>query len=259
VTNSPTFLCLMPVWNHRHETIENAVQCFLDQRYKNAYLAIIDDRPEDARIKDWHRHIKSPLVAKGVLYLPFAARFGSIAAKYNGALQVLKMDKFSHIAIWDDDDGFTEDHLQAAASQYLAHPQGEVLWTYPDKVFTTYGGNLNVEPTEGRFWSSITFDTQCLAPWGRFFPIRKNIGQDQMFLHELQNRYGDRRAAPKELTYVYRWGKEGEQHWSGISRGFNCEASWDECPYSVSGKPLNPQYDEYYVETRKEIAQYLSA
>ena len=26
----------MPVWNHRHETIQNALKCFLDQTYMNA-------------------------------------------------------------------------------------------------------------------------------------------------------------------------------------------------------------------------------
>lgn len=254
--NRPHFLCLMPVWNHRHETIQNALRCFLDQTYKNATLAIIDDRPRKAQISmtlsDWGNW-----ESVGVYYLHKHTdpKFPSIAAKYNYALKGMGMFlDFTHVAIWDDDDGFTENHLEHAAWHYGTG----ALWTYPDKVFTTFGGSLNVEPTEGRFWSSITFDRKCLDPWGGLFPDRKNVGQDQMFLGELKTRFGrmGERATPTLPTYVYRWGAEGEQHWSGLSRGFDCESSWDACPHSVSGKPLEAVYDEFYVETRREIEAY---
>jgi len=255
--NRPHFLCLMPVWNHRHETIQNALRCFLDQTYPNATLAIIDDRPKTARTailaSDWNNwgrrvHLVRPHES---------GKFPSISAKYNFALESMgSMLGFTHVAIWDDDDGFTEGHLEAAAWEYERVKEGSVLWTYPDKVFSTFGGFLNVEPTEGRFWSSITFDRKCLDPWGGLFPDRKNVGQDQMFLGELKTRFADSRATPTLPTYVYRWGREGEQHWSGISQGFNCESSWDACPYSVSGKPLEAVYDEFYLQTRQEIEAY---
>lgn len=254
--NRPHFLCLMPVWNHRHETTQNALRCFLDQTYKNATLAIIDDRPRKAQISmtlwDWGNW-----ESVGVHYLHKHTdqKFPSIAAKYNYALEYMNKHRsleYTHVAIWDDDDGFTENHLEHAAWHYGTG----ALWTYPDKVFTTFGGSLNVEPTEGRFWSSITFDRKCLDPWGGLFPDRKNVGQDQMFLGELKTRFGDSRATPTLPTYVYRWGAEGEQHWSGLSRGFDCESSWDACPHSVSGKPLEAVYDEFYIETRREIEAY---
>ena len=254
--NRPHFLCLMPVWNHRHETIQNALRCFLDQTYKNATLAIIDDRPKDSRI---HLRVLEWMSWEGrnvyLLRPQHGKKFPSIAAKYNYALEYMNKHRpleYTHVVIWDDDDGFTENHLEHAAWHYGTG----ALWTYPDKVFTTFGGSLNVEPTEGRFWSSITFDRKCLDPWGGLFPDRKNVGQDQMFLGELKTRFGDSRATPTLPTYVYRWGAEGEQHWSGLSRGFDCESSWDACPHSVSGKPLEAVYDEFYVKTRREIEAY---
>lgn len=250
--NRPHFLCLMPVWNHRHETIQNALKCFLDQTYKNATLAIIDDRPKDARCSPTQEQWQEWKSRNVYLLRPQnGEKFRSIAAKYNFALEYMG-PHFTHVAIWDDDDGFTGNHLEHAAWHYGTG----ALWTYPDKVFSTFGGSLNVEPTEGRFWSSITFDRKCLDPWDGLFPDRKNIGQDQMFLGELKTRFADSRATPTIPTYVYRWGLEGEQHWSGISQGFNCESSWDACPYSVSGKPLEAVYDEFYLQTRQEIEAY---
>ena len=216
--NRPHFLCLMPVWNHRHETTQNALRCFLDQTYKNATLAIIDDRPKTARIsasvtqwREW-RYMHNVCILRP----QSDQKFPSIAAKYNYALEHMHTHipgGYTHVAIWDDDDGFTENHLEHAAWYYGTG----ALWTYPDTVFTTFGGSLKVEPTEGRFWSSITFDRKCLDPWGGLFPDRKNVGQDQMFLGELKTRFGDSRATPKLFTYVYRWGAEGEQPWSGLS------------------------------------------
>jgi hypothetical protein len=247
-----SFLCLAPIWNHRQETIETAIQCFLDQTYPHRRLLLIDDRPPSAKYTPTEAERES-LASKGIHYLTTTWRFDNLPAKYNyGVNSFEHIRKMTHFAIWDDDDGFAPRHLEAAVEAYAAAP--EATWTYPDTVFSTYGGLLRTEPSGGRFWSSITFKKECIFDEGSeqyVFPVMKAIGQDQLFLKKLQDEQGDP-ARPAFPTYVYRWGSEGENHSSAISTGLMCERWWD-VPHSISVKWFEPKYDEFYAETIKEM------
>lgn len=255
----PFFLCLAPLWNHRQETIENSIQCFLDQKYPHKRLLLIDDRPSDARpdrFLETDNERRRMFEEHGISYITSNWRFGTLPNKYNFGLNAcrhwLLSDAVTHIAIWDDDDGFSPLHLQLAAEAYT-HPAA--MWTYPDVVFTTFGGHLHTEPSAGRFWSSITFHKQCL--WNEnedawLFPNIKAVGQDQLFLAKLRKEYGEPER-PEIPTYVYRWGREGENHSSGVSTGLMCERWWDVTPYSIATRWFEPQYDEFYKETMKEM------
>lgn len=253
MSKPPFFLCLAPLWNHRQETIENSIQCFLDQKYPHKRLLLIDDRPSDARPDRFGSSWKHPEIE----YASSNWRFGTLPAKYNWAMnrepfQTLWMENVvTHIAIWDDDDGFSPLHLQLAAEAYW-HP---AMWTYPETVFTTFGGYLHTEPSAGRFWSSITFNKDCIwdanqEAW--LFPNIKAVGQDQLFLAKLRKEYGEPER-PEIPTYVYRWGREGENHSSGVSTGLMCERWWDVTPHAIATRWFEPQYDEFYKETMKEM------
>lgn len=259
-TKQPVFLCLAPLWNHRQDTIENSIQCFIDQKYPHKRLLLIDDRPPEARAD---RFLETDAVRRrmfekyAISYITSNWRFGTLPNKYNFGLNAvdhwLNGDGVTHIAIWDDDDGFSPLHLQLAAEAY-DHPAA--MWTYPETVFTTFGGHLHTEPSSGRFWSSITFHKQCL--WDEAvdtwrFPQTKACGHDQMFLEKLRSEYGDP-ARPEDIpTYVYRWGQENENHSSGASTGFTCERWWDATPYATATRWFEPQYDEFYKQTLKEM------
>ena len=258
----PFFLCLAPLWNHRQETIENSIQCFLDQTYSHKRLLLIDDRPGDARPdRFWN---STSLMPPQVEYTHSNWRFASLPSKYNWAMNRasfasmwLERGPVSHIAIWDDDDGFSPRHLELAAEAYLKDDNYPFCtpWTYPSTVFTTFGGHLHTEPSGGRFWSSITFQKDCLwddhqEAW--LFPDRKACGHDQMFLDKLQKKFGDP-LRPEIPTYVYRWGREAENHSSGVSTGLMCERWWEATPYATATRWFEPQYDEFYKETMKEM------
>ena len=257
----PHFICLMPIWNHRHETICNAIQCFDDQTWPHKTLFMIDDRPREARFYNegvialGYSPLRPSTWSMRHVLLSSDTKYPTMPDKYNAALYVMRKMQWphhvpTHVSIWDDDDGFSPRHLEIAAKAYADNP--DCLWTYPDTVFSTFGGVLRTEPSGGRFWSSMTFHISCLDAWMGYFPIRKAIGQDQMFLGELRSLYGDP-ATPDLPTYVYRWGAEGEHHSSGIATGFTCEQWWDKSPYSVSTEPFVPKYDQYYLETIKEM------
>lgn len=247
------FVCLCPIWNHRHDTIQNAVQCFLDQTHREATLVLIDDRPAECRTRV--SEFANSVFPQHILYLGLPDRQATLGDKYNAGLDVVdelragdpKRFRWDAIAIWDDDDGFLPTHLENAANAYRKHP--EALWTYPDTVYTTFGGYVHTEDTGGRFWSSITFKRELLermngAP--RFQPVAA-CGHDQMFLGAAKQ------IAPPVVpeggpTYVYRWdGRNAENHTSGYSQGFSDTEWMEKTPYSCSGgQELIPGYDDAF-------------
>jgi hypothetical protein len=250
--SQPFFVCLMPVWNHRHETIENAMQCFLDQRYPFRALLVVDDRPANARLADMN---STALLEAGIFYVSLPERAKTLPDKYNQGLREVLVDGSpipTHVAIWDDDDGFTPRHLELAAAEYAKNPA--IMWTYPDTVLTTYGEQLHTQPSGGRFWSSITFDLRCIADGegGYGFPVTKAVGQDVLFLRMLRAKHGQP-GKPAVPTYIYRWGREREHHTSAVSTGFYCERWWEATPHSISNGLFLPKYDTFYLETLQDL------
>lgn len=237
------FLCLMPVWNHRTDTIQNAVQCFLDRTYPEADLLIIDDRPRDSQFT------RNEAPGDRVLYWRAAGRFDSLPAKYNAALWQYKnfyQRDYDAISIWDDDDGFLPRHLELAAKAY--HDIPTTFWTYPEEILFYHNGITRKAP-RGAFWSSCTFRKECLEK-GKF-PETKAVGHDQMFLTRLAREFDHPTLIPTP-TYIYRWGT-GESHCSGLAGDFHDETWWGKTPPSHSACPMVPGYDENYVHILGEI------
>lgn len=243
------FLCLMPVWNHRTETIENAIQCFLDQRYKDATLVICDDRPKESQIQG----ILTEATTQSILFVPASERIESLPKKYNQMLAASSHIDWDAVAIWDDDDGFTPMHLQLANDLYESDTS--IKWTYPDTILADYRG-LNQIPSEGRFWSSITVSRELLESIGGFEETRQ-CGHDQLFLRKVSDAVPPGR--PSIPTYVYRWGNNGENHCSGYSQGVSDESWWNKTPHSHTGRPIVPAYDIHYLETLSEIRRRFPA
>lgn len=234
------FLCLMPVWNHRTDTISNAIQCFLDQTHKDAVLVICDDRPSECQIVRVHNDPKNVLLVKT------AERIPSLPLKYTKMLEAADGIDWDAVAIWDDDDGFLPLHLELAAEMY-ADPS--VKWTYPDTIFADYLG-LNKIPTEGRFWSSITVSRELLEQIGGFQDT-KACAHDQMFMNRINKIVPPGR--PEIPSYVYRWGENAENHCSGYSQGAADETWWGKTPHSCTGSLIVPSYDPWYLNTLLDI------
>ena len=235
------FLCLMPVWNHRTDTIQNAIQCFLDQTHKDAVLVICDDRPSDSQIKGI---IGDP---PNIILLRTATRRSSLPAKYRLMLAAAEGVDWDAVAVWDDDDGFTPLHLELANELYIKDES--VRWTYPDVILADYLG-LNKIPTEGRFWSSITVSRSLLEEIGGFQETLA-CAHDQLFINRAMAAIPPGR--PTIPTYVYRWGQNAENHCSGYSQGAADEGWWGKTPPSHTGEAIVPCYDAHYLATMFDI------
>jgi hypothetical protein len=236
------FLCLCPIWNHRHETTQSAIACFLAQKLPEktaATLLLLDDRPDTAQHQTYnyvgdHAAQEKRYIAS----LFFQQRQGSLGLKYTEGIKAQTSrlkdpDYYSHIAIWDDDDLFLPGHLASAVAAYETSP--DVTWTYPDEVFSTFGNQVQIEQTGGRFWSSMTTSLSYLQAYIGGFELGLASGYDQITLGKLKTGPG-KRGIPSGPTYVYRWGAEAENHTSGYSKGFHDETWYDETPYSNSRK-----------------------
>lgn len=272
------FLCLCPIWNHRHATTQSAIACFVEQRLPDnvwATLILIDDRPPDDQhtaksyqsILDYRGGI--PARDRKFIRSRFMwRRAASLGEKYNEGLEAAAhwygfhdrggtrdaaeavAPEVSHIAIWDDDDLFLPGHLEQAVAVYEADP--DVQWTYPTQVFSTYGNNPHIEEGDGRFWSSSTFSIWTLTRAGGFV-TEKIAGYDQATLGKLRAT-GHKCGRPILPTYVYRW--EGENHTSGYSNGFHDTQWYEDTPHSTSKKlSYAPLFDVNASWTFDELAQ----
>jgi hypothetical protein len=241
-------LCLMPVFNHRHETTENSVQCFLDQTHSNAYLLIGDDRPAEAQLpKQFGDRWET---------LQFPDRMPTLMDKYNAMLAYADEEglQYDAVALFDDDDILLPMHLTAAAYELTRNP--ECGWYYPQQAFVSYNDDLEIHETGGRFWSCCVIRKSMLDAIGRF-PVTGWLACDQ----ECLRKFGEVSQSchtDKVINYVYRWGQRsdggtGENHTSGYGTGYADTAWYGKTPYSQAEGELVPEYDEGTLRVLDEL------
>lgn len=244
------FLCLCPVYNHRQELTENAVQQFLDQTYQDKHLVIMDDRqPEVNRLEPGHDW------KQGVSIFSNEYKYPTMGEKYNAMVKQATDAgvEWDAIAIWDDDDLWFPRHLEHHNHCYSL-ASNPVAWVYPRKVYSTFGHALRTEETGGRFWSSITFTRAAFNAMGGFEndPV---VAFDQNNLRKLREVCGDPLPLDQGL-YVYMWELTQDDHASGHSSGAACTQWYSKVRVSSSTGPLVPKKTpeaEWVTEAMKAI------
>ena len=117
-------------------------------------------------------------------------------------------------------------------------------WSYPDKVFSTFGHRFNVEGSGGRFWASSAYRRTALDAIGGYANPHDRIAEaayDQAFLHRMQNAHGEA-GHQKDPTYIYMWDMTQDNHVSGhIEDGVY---RFDQIPESPAKGPLVPRYSD---------------
>ena len=237
-------LCLMPVYNHRHETTENALQCFLDQTHTNKYMLIGDDRPAAAQMPE--QFFQNGEVVR------FSYRFPTLTEKYNAMLAYAHEENIAYdaVAIWDDDDIFLPMHLTAAAYELSRNP--EFAWYHPQRTFISMSGDLSITDTANRFWSCCVVRRSLLEQIGGF-PVSAWAGFDQECLRAF-GAVTKPCFTEKVINYVYRWGDAEENHTSGyMTDGYAGTAWYGKTPYSIGQGLLNPKYDPTTIKTLEEL------
>jgi hypothetical protein len=218
------FLCLCPIYNHPKRLIENAIACFAAQTHWDATLLIGDDGPGYPEVRTIFRDTSAYRMDVHVTRFP--KRLDSIGEKcqemYRAAVDI--GIQFDAIALWDDDDIYLRHHLALMAGA-LGDPG--VHWAKSLWVGSTFGGELHLEDSAGRFWASIGIKREQFEKIGGFVQT-KAANFDQQMLSKLRVTSGE--PASFEPTYVYRWEDTEANHCSGAMSTPDDETWWDKVP-----------------------------
>lgn len=241
----PLFICLCAIWNHRHEWTENLIKIFLDQDYEgNAELYLIDDRPVGTNLSNFDRPSN-----RVVEYYHEAERFPFLMAKYDFAIKqaFLKYEDPDnvYVCVLDDDDIYAQHFLSGHAEVLAEHP-----WSYPEHVYSAYGGTFQKESAGGRFWTSSAYRLSSLNQIGGF-GTETAAHFDQQFLARMRTAFG-KPNGPKVPSYIYNWTESQDNHTS-FYMGGSGDSWYAQTPPSYPEGPLVPRYNAQH---EKVMAMY---
>lgn len=241
------FVCVCAIWNHRQEWTENLIQLFLDQDYEGPKaLFLVDDRPTGFEPGVFFEEGKTFIEV-----FKYEERFPFLMAKYDRAAGVAFMGTLlagdMYMCVLDDDDLYLPHFLSDHAAVLEEHP-----WSYPNQVFSSYGGQLRVEDTGGRFWASSAYRLSALEAIGGY-GTQTAPYFDQEFIARLHKQHGDP-GRPKRPGYMYNWEATGDNH---VSYHMSSPTSWyEDCQPSVPTGPLVPKYNDITVELLKKAKEH---
>lgn len=239
---TPLFICLCGVFNHSESWVENIMQCFLSQDYEGrAELYLIDDRP--GYPSQQMRTLQGSSNDRGIYHITVPERFPFLMAKYDFGIDEADVPSWSdaYVSVWDDDDGYLPHFLSGHAEVLAEHP-----WSYPENVYSTYGGQFRKECACGRFWASSAYRLESLRAIGGYGSCREPVF-DQQFLSRMRKQFGETVHGPEKISYVYNWELSGEDHTSGYMTGPGEGWYLATPPSAVSGNVLVPRYNERYL------------
>lgn len=201
------FICLCPTYKRPWSLVGQAVDCFLKQIHKDAFLLVYDDLgslPEQSH-ENWR-------------VVSTSSREPDMISKYERMMEISEVHgKFAAIALWDDDDIYLPSHLE-----FHNHILAEKEFSYPSKVWTTHNAQeekngMKLEDSGGRFWASSAMRMDAFRKCGFSKSLRANF--DLVNLHGWLAvlSCGDP-CSLGDPTYVYRWGDTGCWHLSTFGR-----------------------------------------
>ena len=249
------FLCLCAIYNHSQHWTENLVQCFLDQTHRNATLLLIDDRPYDLSLQ--MHGFPAYLRDAGVEYLYLPERQPTLMQKYDAGVQhydnmfrglVTSSSHWDAICVLDDDDVYLPNFLKRHAEVLGSGAR----WSYPEKVFSTFGQALRTEETTGGFWASAAYSRSIFEEVGGFGnSARADFDKDMLVRCKAICEPG----RPSNTQYVYNWDVTQDSHVSGLMQG-QADTTWYKaCSVSRAKPGFMPAYNESTLWTLVELNQ----
>ncbi len=202
------FLCLAAIHTHDQCWLENLVQCFLDQTYKEATLLILDDRPKEFRYPDPCNFIPWSL-PKNIAYAITTNR-RNMAQKYNDGLKLAVDIDYGAVCIVDDDDFYLPDHLEQHAEVLKDH-----AWSTPETILSLYGPSVIPVRTDGLYWASYAFRREITDKHG--FVDYPGLGYDQEMVKMVRREYGPPGITKGKPSYIYNFSAIPHLSTSGTS------------------------------------------
>lgn len=241
----PLFVCLAAIYNHRQEWTENLVQLFLNQDYGGpAVLVLLDDR-EQGLLSG--RDTYGPTRSIDVWRL---ARTPTLMDKYAFGHMIWSDDvvlaQKPYFCVLDDDDIYLPGFLSSHAKVLETH-----AWSYPEKIWSTYGHDLKQEASSGRFWASSAYTQEALVKAGGY-GNSGSAGFDQLFLKRMREANGAP-GVPESVEYVYNWELTFDSHTSGHMKSFEDTTWYTETKESPATGPLSPKLNAETVEVLQKL------
>jgi len=140
-------LCLCPTFGRKAAMLENTIQLFLNQTYKNADLFLYDDLGTLG---------ETVCDAPRVLLLSTNKRANSVGAKYNTMMQ-FAYGKYDGVVVWDDDDLMRPNYISSHVEVLTSHE-----WSKPSTIISAYHRPPAEEKADGRFHGSIAARTSTI-------------------------------------------------------------------------------------------------
>jgi hypothetical protein len=289
-------LCLCPTYGRPLHLIRNSLACFVTQSYPNKHLLLFDDK---GNLESFHNlNLQYSVIST-------RNRVNSLSNKYNVMMKAMlnrydvqsqglesvngyDLDnlpdmylsdiyginfRWDAIAIWDDDDlylpHYLRNHVYNLKRQY--NFAGDLCWSKPNKVWTTYGWNcfneeeqnkpkVTLVDAEGRFHGSVAMTTNMFEEI-HGYPDTKEIIYDQQVIGELSKYRPEVATAAGywayKYGYVYRWHDSCATHLSTVKK----DSDYDSYPGIKTHfeKPLlTPNFDAFAYMVGDELGYKLS-
>lgn len=251
--------CLMPTYGRTVALLNNALACFLWQRYDRTRLRLT--------VFDDEGYLNPQQSPDGWEVVTRSTRSPNLGAKYN---EMVAADGgwADVFVVWDDDDLYLPGHVEAsvASLEKFAHDPvtfygRRAAWAHPFKVLSTYTGAPVVESAAGRFHGSLVV-TRAAASW----IATRRADFDQQMIGALQRDYGDP-TRPDVLhgspTYVFRWADTGSTHCQAFMRSGEDETWHDVYAAEVAKRRaanrekrpdlLSPEFDDSALNTCSKL------
>jgi glycosyltransferase involved in cell wall biosynthesis len=222
--------CILPTYNRFPKSgklVEEAVESFLRQTYREKELIILNDCPAQ------EIHFEYP----NVIVVNTPRRFTTLGEKLNAGFG---MAQGEFLCRFDDDDISLPHRLHTSIDKMRERALD--YWSPKQYFFhSTEGGRVscNAAPSKS-VWTRKIFD----AVGG--FP-HVNSGQDIDFqnlcLKHSPETFAIEMVDPQEISYIYRWGT-GSLHLSGYGRGNGGYETIGKAPVEAGTFELKPHYSK---------------
>lgn len=237
--------CIMPTYNrfpHDRWMVDEAVECFLRQDYKDKELLILNDAPRQKILCD----------APCVRVINYPRRFDTLSDKIQSGIDHASGDVLCR---WDDDDLSLPWRLSLSAKGL-----GDKLeWRAENYWWENYGQEWKQVVGPGNTHTMAVFTHECLDKIGGY-PAKRVGDEDQEFNKALRlARINERGVVLKleDIFYVYRWGLG--RHLSAGGAGEGLRRQWD-----AIGKRdvlpgvyrVEPQWRRDYVSEAAQAAEF---
>ncbi len=242
--------CLMPTYGRTVALLNNALACFISQRYERTKLRLT--------VFDDEGYLQPFVSPYGWEVVTRATRSANLGAKYN---EMVAADGgwADVFVVWDDDDLYLPNHVANAVE---ALQRSSLDWAHPFNVFSTHTGAPLTESAAGRFHGSLVV-RRAAASW----IATRRADFDQQMLAALQRDHGApaRPDLTRFPTYVFRWADTQSTHCQVFMRSADNETWYDDYAAEVARRrlanrearpdKLSPVFDDAAINTFTQLKQ----